>query len=132
MTSKVVFSGITLFTPDMAKLADFYNMLGLNLKPDAGWGGINGYLDILEADGQQVFFQIRRSNEGDKVNYINLQFRVENITELFVKCLELGVEIIRPGNKHIWPAIKKEPSGLTLMVVRDPDGRSVQLNQLKK
>ena len=130
MTSGIAVSYITLFSPNMERLAVFYNLLGLNLKPDAGWGGIYGYLDVIENNGQSTLFQIRRSME-ERVNNVNLGFRVDNVGELFIKLLDMKFKIIRPGNDRTWSHIRNNPSSLTMFVVEDPDGRHVQINKLR-
>ena len=125
MTLNVAISGIALFSYHLDKTAEFYNALGLHLQKSIhGWGPKYSYLDIIEKDGQRVFFEIHEASL-EKVNFVNLKFEVDNVGETLQKLITKSALVERPKNK-------KFRHLTTIAVVQDPDGRSVQLNQRKK
>ena len=121
MTSNVILSSITLYSVDPFKTAEFYNTLGLHLNPSYGWTGYESHLDILEREGQKVFFKIH-SAKSPNVIVDRLGFKVENVAETLKKLIELGVDVLRPTDPRV-------QSHCTIAEIRDPDGRSVTLYQ---
>jgi catechol 2,3-dioxygenase-like lactoylglutathione lyase family enzyme len=126
-TEGVVLTGVSLFSADIDRTAEFYKAIGLRLQKSVhGFGPNYNYLDVLEENGIHVIFEIHPLRQGQIASPQNLGFNVVNLPEVVKKLMEMGAPLVRPG------MLTRHPewlSGLTLAEFKDPDGRRVRISQ---
>lgn len=126
-TVGVVLTGVSLFSADMDRTAEFYKAIGVKLEKSIhGWGPNYNYLDVLAENGICVIFQIYPLSPGQIAGYEILSFDVTNLSEVIKRLMEIKAPLVSPLILEKCPALRDV---CTLVIFKDPDGRKVTITQ---
>ena len=109
---------LVLKTRRVEQLRAFYQLLGIEMAEEKHG---KGPVHFAGRAGDLVIEVYPLSDDGTHVDTsTRLGFAVENLAEVVQKVQGIGIEVVTPSRETAW--------GLQA-VVRDPDGRAVELSQ---
>lgn len=116
--SNVSLSLLVLKTRQLDNLRRFYGCLGIDLLQEQHARGPVHYAGLVGATVLEIYPLPDDATPADATT--RLGFAVENMAEIVLALQALGARVITP--------IQSIPAGLRA-VVRDPDGRAVEISQ---
>jgi len=114
--SHMEFRLIVVRTPDMAKLADFYSLLGLIFEYHKHGKSPYHYSAIIGPTTLEIYPLAKAQTEADKD--LRLGFAVENF--------DGTIQILKEKNTEFLSEPMQTDFGF-MAIVKDPDGRKIEL-----
>ena len=120
----MIFKHVSFLTTDLERTLDFYALLGAEVtrRVQTSEGYDRAVLDL--GNGKLQLFQITGEAPVPHAHWAeHLALEVPDLTELVGRLQAAGHTLSRP--------LQPSPGGRLMAFVRDPDGRSVELLQIR-
>lgn len=111
---------VVIRSPEPEKLADFYQILGIDFEYHKHGKGSWHYSSVLGETTFEIYPLLKNQTEADKS--LRLGFNVKNLDNLMVALKKKNIEIVKEPHQSSWGYVA---------IIKDLDGRKIELKEIE-